>query len=942
MAMTGMTEGQPGARARWLERTDGALVVLVLAVALGIASFAARNSDIWLHLATGRWIASGKLPWGPEPFTHTAREGPWDNHAWLFDLGAYGVHQVGSGHGLVAAKALVVAATAALMIIAAPGSGWIGAGCALLGVLAMAPRLLLQPAVASYFLLAASLACLARGRWLVIPFLVALWANLDSWFLLGPFLVVVFLAGRLWSGEGTGKPWPWWLVPATLLASLAHPGHFRALRLPMELDPEVIAGPLGADPRLAPLFAPPGPPPWHNPSAWAFFGLLVLGGASFLARPKAARTWRGPLWVAFAALAVWQARLIPFFAVAGAPIAALNWSEALAGAGKSPWGRALAWGLAAVSLVLTVLGSTTGLYARDRGLAWGLIPDSGLARAAAGCAALPPGTRVFNTHPDLGHYLAWHAPEVRHAIDSRLQLFTLFAPEYQAACANLGLAGNQAPGIPLVGAPVVAAWDPDPGRLARIARALGPDKVTRVDGGVLLLVRDETAAGSPFSPRREAFQSPTRYPETGGGPAELAAADRTPWWPRGAGETGSWQASEAALFLRMAEGDAASRMAWLMLAIRAARSGIEADPADSTAWLTLGRAYLSLGTGGWERDIGSDSTPLEHVRFIQATAALSQASALNPSSMAARESLSRLFARRNILDLASRHGREVFRLMGRQGSPAGDSAPDRQARLNSAREWADLLEGSLFEAENQFLVRASGLSGDPLARARMAVGLGLVARAIDILATTHPDLYGAEGVGLLADLLLQTGQVAECLELLDRPEIKGQPDLMGIYNLPRKAQAAGVRIPHRLHARDWLDACAHAAAGRYPAGLEALGRLMNRIRVEEARMAPAIARGGGRFLAHDIALGASPWHPLLRLGGIGEQKGLADFIEVSRHLAGTRADLATLAGILDCERGERASALGRLAGAMAIQATLPQVRGETLAARYHRELASAP
>src|SRR5207245_2933561 len=76
--------------------------------------------------------------------------------------------------------------------------------CTALAILAMSPRLLLQPACLSFFFLGLTLWWLWRGqtaaetpvtfgrdvkRYGPLLLLFALWANLDSWFLLGPLLV---------------------------------------------------------------------------------------------------------------------------------------------------------------------------------------------------------------------------------------------------------------------------------------------------------------------------------------------------------------------------------------------------------------------------------------------------------------------------------------------------------------------------------------------------------------------------------------------------------------------------------------------------------------------------------------------------------------------------------------------------------------------------------
>ncbi len=151
--------------ARWGIRVDVLLSVLVVGFAFLAGSFVARNSDLWLHLATGRLLATGGYHFGTDPFAFTTAERYWANHAWLFDLAFYlGFGAIG-GAGLVAIKAAVVAMTAGVMLLTARGRGpvWISAGCVLLAVLAMSPRLLLQPTIASLLLLAVCLCCLRAG-----------------------------------------------------------------------------------------------------------------------------------------------------------------------------------------------------------------------------------------------------------------------------------------------------------------------------------------------------------------------------------------------------------------------------------------------------------------------------------------------------------------------------------------------------------------------------------------------------------------------------------------------------------------------------------------------------------------------------------------------------------------------------------------------------------
>src|SRR5205807_968490 len=130
---------------------DAILTGLVVAFAFLAASFTARNSDLWLHLAAGRLLNAGQFDFGKDPFGYTTENTYWANHAWLSDIALYrGYLAVGAG-GLVGLKAALVALTALLMLGAARGPGplWLGAGLILLALLAMTPRLLLQPACLS-------------------------------------------------------------------------------------------------------------------------------------------------------------------------------------------------------------------------------------------------------------------------------------------------------------------------------------------------------------------------------------------------------------------------------------------------------------------------------------------------------------------------------------------------------------------------------------------------------------------------------------------------------------------------------------------------------------------------------------------------------------------------------------------------------------------------
>ena len=101
---------------RWGRVLEVALVGVVLLFGFLAASFVARNSDLWQHLAAGRLFARGDYKFGVDPFAYTTQGVYWVNHSWLLDWFLYGVFNAVGGAGLVVLKALVVVALAWVLL----------------------------------------------------------------------------------------------------------------------------------------------------------------------------------------------------------------------------------------------------------------------------------------------------------------------------------------------------------------------------------------------------------------------------------------------------------------------------------------------------------------------------------------------------------------------------------------------------------------------------------------------------------------------------------------------------------------------------------------------------------------------------------------------------------------------------------------------------------
>src|SRR5207253_3574239 len=90
----------------------------------------------------------------------------------------------------------------------------------------------------------------------------------------------------------------------------------------------------------------------------------------------------------------------------------------------------------------------------------------------------------------------------------------------------------------------------------------------------------------------------------------------------------------------------------LLVAIRAARRALQANPDDARAHLHLGEAYLRLRRGTRERATLATFGALEHLRRLQALTALQHAVQLQPDLVTAHERLADFYAEIRAFDLA--------------------------------------------------------------------------------------------------------------------------------------------------------------------------------------------------------------------------------------------------------------------------------------------------
>jgi hypothetical protein len=481
---------------------DGFLAGLVVLVAFLLASFPIVDPTFWLHLRTGQLIAAGQFSFGSDPFSYLSPDRYWIPAGWLSDFLFHKLHGLGGGAGLVLWRGALTALLAGLMLsVAKPGaSRLLSVVPVTLAIVTVSHRLWLRPEFFSYVLLGLNLYLLWRptppaadgqvpgrlaqgSRYVVLPVLFALWANLDQWFVLG-----LLLTGLWWLGGSLrtraavptdDDPTPeenrrlgLWLL-ASVAACLLNPAHVHVFRIPDELSSPALNHILERRAELklsmAAWLSPWDPAQfanlrredsWFRPlglsiSEWAYYPLVFLGLA-MLWSPAARQRW--PWWLAWAGfflLSAWHARNMGFFAVVAGPLTALLWQTAWPtpvpaarpsrGALLGGQAARLAWFFVLVALgVLMVFPFTnSALASLDRpgrylvlglvhprgSLGWSLWTEPTLATMASAlgnraATSQLPGRGFFLDWSDQPGYVAALGHGLQHGFDGRYGRFT--------------------------------------------------------------------------------------------------------------------------------------------------------------------------------------------------------------------------------------------------------------------------------------------------------------------------------------------------------------------------------------------------------------------------------------------------------------------------------------------------------------------------------------
>jgi hypothetical protein len=364
-----------------------------------------------------------------------------------------------------------------------------------------------------------------------------------------------------------------------------------------------------------------------------------------------------------------------------------------------------------------------------------------------------------------------------------------------------------------------------------------------------------------------------------------------------------------------------------LLAVRAARRAVAANPEDANAWLRLGQAYVLLRGYTCERSGEGMLPPLAQLRHIQIVTALGQALRLDPDLEAAHRELAYLYGERRFLDQALEHRREEIRLSQRAG-PRPDETPEEFAyRMDLEERDLAKLEVIVEENRGKYLSAVRQLQGDRRAQAELALRLGLARQAVDeVLLSSPADLLGSAGLRLEVELLLSLGRAHEVRGVLGDKRLRPIKQGLGYYDLPGPNNRDGgalYPLPYRWPAYEWLHLLEAAAVGDYDQARVDLRatRADLRARHDRLRQQPRGLEAQAWALLPGVLSGPLPFLPAFSTLALGQTLAQKAALEAGEQaLRAQQADLAVLEGLLALEQGDPDAARSAFAEAQELGA----------------------
>ncbi len=418
---------------QWLNTRRLATLILFVAIFV-MAVREATDSDMWWHLATGRYILEHHIIPRYDVFSYTVPHHRWFTHEWLTQVAMYSLYHLGGKAALILATSATVTAAFALVYGQCEGRPYVAIFTVLVGAVASAVTWGPRPQMLNILLAALFTTLLERYRrgdrrvlW-AFPPLTALWVNLHSGFFLGLGLLGAVLVGEggtflLRRSTSRTLSAPRWrglalVLFLCLLAVLLNPNGYRMLLYPFDT--------LGSQ-AMQTYIQEWASPSFHRPEYWPFALLLLGGAAALILSRRSVNLTDLLLFLGFGFAGLLSARHIPLFAVVAVPVVSRALGRGRVSASRHPGMIFLNWA------ILLLLIFVAGLWITDV-----LEQDQQVEVARYPVAALDyirshglADRHIYNSY-NWGGYLIWEGLPV--FIDGRADVYgDAFMDEYVLA-----------------------------------------------------------------------------------------------------------------------------------------------------------------------------------------------------------------------------------------------------------------------------------------------------------------------------------------------------------------------------------------------------------------------------------------------------------------------------------------------------------------------------
>lgn len=300
------------------------VVMALLTIAKGVV-----DSDHFWHLATGQLIAtSGSIP-SVDPFSFTWAGQPWVPYSWLSELILYAVVSSAGNAGVLILFSVMPGVALGVLAYTLSRVGARTAAIAVPALLAgwtVLPYVTLRPQVISWVLMTVVLSILILARpgsaklLVLLPALIALWANLHGGWVIGMGVIGLFALMTLLGGTpmaAARRPVVVAAVACVLAAGLT-PAGLQGILYPLGyLDPSSWA---------LEQIAEWQSPNFHDPTHWP---LIVFFVALALNRGRATPPWLAVLPIIGIVMSLNSIRNAPFLAMWALPTLALGLEDRL-------------------------------------------------------------------------------------------------------------------------------------------------------------------------------------------------------------------------------------------------------------------------------------------------------------------------------------------------------------------------------------------------------------------------------------------------------------------------------------------------------------------------------------------------------------------------------------------------------------------------------------